>query len=266
MEEGSQIFLLLKCLIKNCFNGNLKSRFPMQPERERILSIVLNGPSVNRTIHYLDKDKTDIMMANYAPLTPLYKDLNPQYVCIADSYFKKNTKRNRMLWEELEKTKNKVTIFLPHYLKRQGFFSAKGLTVRYIFSPMGIRKYDGFSYRLLEKNLLAPIYYNVAIMCIYVGIQLGYKKINLYGADEDFMKELSVDKNNKVMRESVHYYGKETFCENTLHKFDMEMMMYMAYMTFNGLKKMKQYAEKENVKIVNMSDSSWIDFFKRFKE
>lgn len=164
------------------------------------------------------------------------------------------------------KDKKQSNHFFAALFKTSGFFSAKGLTVRYIFSPMGIRKYDGFSYRLLEKNLLAPIYYNVAIMCIYVGIQLGYKKINLYGADEDFMKELSVDKNNKVMRESVHYYGKETFCENTLHKFDMEMMMYMAYMTFNGLKKMKQYAEKENVKIVNMSDSSWIDFFKRFKE
>lgn len=263
--EKNEYYSFLRNLVKDYFNGNVKERLALQPPKKKNLSIVLNGPSVNWTIQYLNKDESDVMMANYAPLTPLFKELNPQYICFADTLLGKYTKKNLMLRDELKEAGDKLTIFLPHYLKDKKIYSDKKLNIKYVYSPKEIRRYDIFSYRFLEENIAAPVYYNVAVMCMYVGIQLGYKRINLYGADEDFMKELSVDKQNRVMRNSVHYYGKETFCENTYHKFDMEAMMYMGYMTFRELKKLKRYAIKEKVKIVNMSDVSWIDFFERFE-
>ena len=38
----------------------------------------------------------------------------------------------------------------------------------------------------------------------------------------------------------------------------------MMYRIFNGLKRLKRYAVKEKVRIVNMSDDSWVDCFPRY--
>ena len=162
------------------------------------------------------------------------------------------------------KTADIVTIFLPSYFNKQTFLPTDKLNIKYVFSLYGISRYDFYSHKLMEKNFLAPAYNNVVIMCLYVGIQLGYKKIYLYGADENFLKQITVDQRNRVMRECVHYYGSEMMCENKKHGSDMEIMTYMMYRIFNGLKRLKRYAAKEKVRIVNMSDDSWIDCFPRY--
>ena len=254
----------IQYIIKSICNGEIKNRLPIQYDKKRTLSIVLNGPSVNWTVKYLDKRETDVMMVNDAPLTPLFKELEPKYVCLADPYYNKKIKRNLVLRDALIKSNNKVTIFMPHML-RKGIFDTKQLKVRYIFTPdIYLEDFD-IPHRLLEKNLITPFLQNVAIMCIYVGIQLGYKKISIYGLDADFLKDLTVDKTNRTIKKDVHYYGIETFCLNEDRGLDMTEMIYTTYIMFRILKELKEYAVKENVQIVNMSDISWIDFFERFK-
>ena len=140
MEEHNRYYLFLKYLIKSYLNGNIRKRLPLQNKKEKALSIVLNGPSVNRTIQHLNKEETDIMMANYAPLTSLYKQLKPKYICFADLYFKKNNEKNRMLWNELAKSGDRVTVFLPHFFRKPNFVD-KNLNIQYIFSPTQITKY-----------------------------------------------------------------------------------------------------------------------------
>ncbi len=256
----------LKCIIKSCLNGEIKDRLPIASANKRTLSIVLNGPSVNRTIKYLDSKETDIMMVNGAPITPLYKELNPKYMCFCDAAFAKKSNRTLKIRRELLQSKEKPMIFLPHYLKGQNIYSGGCLNVKFVFSPHVTSQYNVYSHRLMRMNLMAPSYNNVAIMCLHVGIQLGYKKIYLYGADENFVRDIVVDKNNRVMRIDRHYYGEEKICENRMHGFDMEIMMYMMYMIFKGLKQLKRYAQEENVRIMNMSDDSWIDCFERFEK
>lgn len=256
----------LKYIIKSCLNGEIKERLPIASANKRTLSIVLNGPSVNRTIKYLDSKETDIMMVNAAPITPLYKELHPKYMCFCDAAFTKKSVRNLKIKEELLQSKEKPMIFLPHYLKKQNIYSDGCLNVKFVFSPNVLGQYSVYSHQLMRMNLMAPSYNNVAIMCLYVGIQLGYKKINLYGADENFVRDIVVDKNNKVMRIDRHYYGEEKVCENRMHGFDMEIMMYMMYMIFKGFKQLKRYGQEENVRIMNMSDDSWIDCFERFEK
>ena len=265
MYEKLIWFIWLKYVIKSFFKGELKERLVLQPANGKSLSIVVNGPSVNRTIQYLKPGETDVMMVNNAPLTPLYKELCPKYVCFSDSEFLEENKRNFSIRTELMKTADKVTIFLPSYFIKQTFFPADQLNIKYVFSLFGTStRYNFYSYKLMEKNFLAPAYNNVVIMCLYVGIQLGYKKIYLYGADENFLKQITVDQRNRVMRENVHYYGSEMMCENKKHGADMEIMTYMMYRIFNGLKRLKKYAAKENVRVINMSDDSWVDCFPRY--
>lgn len=255
----------VRYILESFINGDLRERISLQPAKDKALSLVLNGPSVKRTVKYLDPNKTDVMMVNLAPLTPLYHDLKPKYLCICDSCYTKKKKRNYLLRDELLKTSEDITIFLPHFLKGKNLFSETNLKVKYIFSPTGLSDYDVISYKLMEKNLMVPEYNNICIMAIYVAIQLGYKKIYLYGADENFVKEMEVDDNNRITRRDDHYYGKGTMCESAEHRYDMETMMYMMYRILNGLKKLRNYAEKENVRIINMSDDSWVDCFKRYK-
>lgn len=257
----------MRYILESYIKGDTKERLVLQPAKKKELSLVLNGPSAKRTVKYLDPEKTDVMMVNLAPLTPLYKELKPKYLCICDSCYTKKMKRNFSLKNELLKMNEDITIFLPHYLKDQNIFSKTNLKIKYVFSPTGLTfaGYDVISYKLMEKNLMVPEYNNICIMAIYVAIQLGYKKIYLYGADENFVKEMTVDDNNRIMRRDDHYYGKGVMCESAEHGYDMEIMMYMMYRIFNGLKKLKKYADKENVSIINMSDDSWIDCFKRYK-
>lgn len=247
-------------IFRDYIEGNLKERFPMQPSRQRSLSIILNGPSLEKSLKHLNREKTDVCMVNYAVLTELYEKIRPEYICLASSNFFVLNKKIYNFYKRIEEINPEQIIFYPSYVKTASL-NRKKIRFKRIYTTDKLYDISKYSVKLLEKNLLAPFFINVGIMALYAGIQMGYKKINLYGADFSYFKSYSVNDDLKVEIEDSHFYGKRRLIlPNNMH---MELQnLQQAYSQFYII---KRYAEAEHVKIVNMSDESMLDCFERYK-
>lgn len=77
----------ISSVLRDFMTGSLKERLSLQKPRDRALSILLNGPSLSKTLKYLDRDKTDVCMVNFAISTELYEQMKPEFICLADPVF-----------------------------------------------------------------------------------------------------------------------------------------------------------------------------------
>lgn len=103
-------------------------------------------------------------------------------------------------------------------------------------------------------------------MAIYALLNLGYKKINLYGVDHSFLKDLCVNNNNQLCIIENHFYGNKfrIFPPRPDGRiWHMKDFVYDKYLTFKEHEIMADYAKYLDAEIINCTKSSWIDAYKR---
>ena len=113
-----------------------------------------------------------------------------------------------------------------------------------------------------------------------LGINLGFKKIFVAGADHSWLKELFVTELNEVLLSQKHFYDKETLNEETDKNKPTPKPMYLGgtgqtrklhevllkfYYSFRSYWDIKNYAEALSVSILNITPGSYIDAFERQK-
>ncbi len=246
-------------------SGEINSRLPIQKDNGKELSIILNGPSLNMSLKYLDPNNTDIMMVNHAIELELYEKLKPLYVCFADPNLFVPSKNNYKLYKRIAEINKKTILFYPSTNKNVIMIKGREMNIRSVFATEQIVGMDAYSPKLLEQNLISPYFINVGIMALYVGIQLGYKRIVLYGADLSMFKALSVNEKLEIEQGSTHFYNDQKLNLTRIFRrgYDMTYEMRTWYETFSQFKLLSKYAEHENVKILNMSKESMLDCFEK---
>lgn len=251
----------LSSISRDIMIGNIKERLPMQKPKDRPLSILLNGPSLNDSLKYLEREKTDVCMVNHAITKELYVQMKPEYVCLADpNFFIMNRKMIYDFYKRIDEINPEQIIFYPSYAKLESIKKGRKQFKR-VYRPEVPFDPDRYSVKLLEKNLMAPSFINVGIMAIYVGIQLGYKKIFLHGADINDFKNFVVNKNLKVEMIDSHFYGDVKVGVEG----NMDMLVRCLQREFSQFYILSRYAKAEHVKIINMSNESMLDCFERYK-
>lgn len=223
------------------------------------IHVVMNGPSLVDSKKYIKELGGDIMMCNGAPCTDDFAELMPQYVCFADALFGCET----------EKIAQDVSKAL-----KQNEFSGK-VIISASVNPKMFKDYDlsivndypAFvediqkkSY-LLKKNIICPPFRTVAIMALYIAIQLGYSTIYLHGTDMNMIKSLYVDENNECYYWDEHFYNNE---KKKIKNVYSRILQY--YTSWQGFMMLKKYSDTVGVKIMNMSNISLVDIFDRYKE
>ena len=53
-------------------------------------------------------------------------------------------------------------------------------------------------FKYFKYNIYSPKMHNVMIKTLYVALNLGFKKISIFGLDHNFLQEIFIDKNNFV--------------------------------------------------------------------
>ncbi len=247
-------------------SGEINGRLPLQNDNGKKLSIILNGPSLNMSLKYLDPNNTDIMMVNHAIELELYEKLKPIYVCFADPNLFIPSKSNYKLYRRIAEINKKTILFYPSTNKNVIMIKGKEINIRSVFATERIMGREVYSPKLLEQNLISPYFINVGIMALYVGIQLGYKKIILYGADLSMFKALLVNEKLEIEQESTHFYTDQKLNLSRIFRrgYDMAYEMQTWHETFLQFKIVSEYAKYENVEILNMSKESMLDCFEKF--
>lgn len=262
-----KIEIYIKIIIRNIIrilNGYGSFRLKKNKNTGKAVHVIVNGPSLNETVHFVDELPGDVIMVNFAPTTDLFFEHKPQILCFADPNFFDNQTEAEEVFGNIEKADYDCKIVFSDFLVNKYHGTSKKIQV-YGANTISSSKEsdDKLKYWLYKKNYMMPTCMTVAVMALYVAIQFGYETVYLHGNDFTYLHCLNVDKKNNVIFKDEHYYG--TIERNlTQEGSNMKSELRALYYCMKGYNEVADYAKNQKVKIYNMCPTSMIDVFEKY--
>lgn len=249
----------------------------------RRMAILGNGPSLKEQLPCLiaqrEWEKADMLAVNFFALSEEFSVIKPKYYLISDPMFFRragHSERIDALYKALaERITWPMTLYVQYY-NPEHFDYGKAIghnpnicIVRFhsiVFR--GFRKVEFWCYR---RGLGSGNFGTVVQNGEFIGIQLGYKHIDLYGVDHTLLDGLCVDDKNRLCRTQSHYYDttppapEPIYVNATNPPRPYSMHSYLAETAelFRGHEVLRDWARDEGVRIVNHSRGSMIDAYER---
>jgi hypothetical protein len=124
---------------------------------------------------------------------------------------------------------------------------------------------------LYKYQIGIPHAQNVLVAAIYLGIEIGFKKIYLMGADHSWHEELIVSKDNIVCFKPKRFSDKEEASlvpflmhDKSTRAAKMHEIFDAFTKVFVGYHNLEEYSQYRDVKILNASKKTYIDAFERY--
>ena len=238
---------------------------PKISEKNGNVLILGNGPSVIKEQVLKKRNQLEVIAVN-----KIYQDfdffskLKPEKLCFVDQVFFNSKK------EEITKLLNLIS-WPIEVITLIGFDyqTIQNKNVKFIFINTNYIdiKSRKIQFKLFKNNMANPGYQNVINSALYYAISAKYNNIFIYGVDNDWHRELTIDNECNLIRNYRHFYGTVTEVINIEKKFiNYSLFTNYIYFYFNNLvifSKLKSYANNENIKIFNLSLDSYLDMFQK---
>ena len=240
-----------------------------------------NGPSLNKTIDQYKSflNDKDLICVNHFPISDYYELLKPRYfmtsapdLWLDDIDEKFVIASNRLFKAIAEKTIWNLDLYIPYEAKkyyrwRNHLKDNKSINIIY-YNNVAVEGWRCFRHFFFKRNIGMPRPHNIMIPSIFNAINLGYKRIYLWGVDHSWLKDISVDENNNALINQKHFYDYDSSKETTLDKKGkgarkLYEILHKFMLAFKGYFILREYAEWRNVKIINQTKGSFIDAFER---
>ncbi len=242
--------------------------------------ILGNGPSLKPFIEEnIEKiSKYDIIAVNHFAISEHYTELKPKfYIAIAFDLFLDNVMphfieaSNKLFNAIADKTDWELNFFISSAAKnhlRWQQILAKNKNIEIIYLNLTpIEGFRSFVFRNFNKAKGMPRPHNVMVPAIFIAIKLTNKNVFLSGVDHSWLRELHVDNDNKVLFYNQHFYDKDIKAK----QFDYSGQRYMKlHEILNTMSKafesyhiLQEYAEYKQIKIINLTQNSYIDAFEK---
>ena len=268
--------LFLKILTFN--NLNLDSN----TSKKRNTIIICNGPSLSDSISWIQKKRksSDLYVSHYFARYKLFFKLKPEFYIFVDSLFWRKDvhtnykKENEKLFDILEKINWKMVIIVPSNglksLRKR--IKNKNITFQNIvYCPKNFNS-ESLTLFCLKKKIISPICSSAAVLALWHAILRDRKNIFLFGVDFSQFKEFSVDQiTNEVTIENTHFY-KNSEAENSINKrkkfrrFQLHMSLYKISVSFYQMYLLSRLALIKDIKVINGSRNSYLNYFPRLKK
>lgn len=288
-----KILSILKGIFLNIlsiFNVLLQSDFfcndlkKIKIEKFDELIIIGNGPSLTESfkenINFFSGKS--IACVNEFAISEYFGIVKPDFYIFFDSaYWSKNPSSeirytNEQVYQLFkEKVSWPMTIIIPLLAKQWNWFMDlpklnKNIKICYV-NWTRVECSKSLRNFLYSKNLAMPRIVNVLINALILGINMGYKKIFLVGADHSWHETIFLGKDNVVYWKSEQFYSKNSLSlkpafkdpEET-KKYKMHELLHVLSLTFEGHQQVAEYAEFAGAKIYNVSKKSYIDAYERY--
>ena len=245
-------------------SGNAKSR----------LLILGNGPSLRTTIEnqsdYLKSH--DSMAVNFAANTPEFRELRPKYYILMDPVFFSAPGVDSnvdTLWHNLKAAEWDMTLIVPRRQRRHAEQALNGSVRILTFNDIGLEGHPSLTNLLYRLRLGMPRPRNVLIPAIMCGLWLGYKDIEVFGADHSWMQTLSVTDDNCVVSVQPHFYSdneaEKARVTAVYRDIPLHSIVESFAIAFRGYHSIAGYARRIGANITNRTPGSMIDAFPRRK-
>jgi hypothetical protein len=256
---------------RSLMNSNKKFKNSNKSDR---CFIVGNGPSLKKMNLGLLKEEIVFTVNNIMNDIDIYESLNSDYHVIIDpEYFKlsNDVPEDRVQIDLLKKInyKDKNPICITSYEGKETFLKNKideVLDLNYLYQHKNIT--DNYSSIIgMDKNF--PSSQNVIQCAIFSAMYMGFKEIFLIGCDMTsvFVSFEYDEEGERAILSNRHAYE---YSENELksmlkscEKYDNEFILDEYARNFKIFKKIRKYANKNNVSIVNAGVGGGLDVFPR---
>lgn len=256
-----------------------KVHIPYSPENcHRRLYILVNGPSLTNDIEdylYAFRDD-DALCVNHMANSPLYSKIKPRYYAIIyPGFFLEEENKGALIQTTIEHlvslTDWEMKLIIPSWVRPENSFinrisQNKKIRVLYI-NCFDFRGFNFIKDILRNHQIISFPCYNVLSTALFAGICLGYKEINILGADHNYHQNIRVDENNYVIRSDLHFYD-DKYEDVVLRWPDgrpitMHEQFQSLANAFHEYEEIANYAKKKSVKIYNLTLTSGIDAFEK---
>lgn len=272
---GSLVTTLIRLLLLSKWQVRL-----MDPENQECV-ILANGPSLGHMIqsHQWFLEGKDLICVNHFPTTEFYPLLKPQYYVTSapdlwlddiDTFF---VKQSNGLFNEMNKGTSWPLVFhIPYEARKfqrwQDLLRTNPDIKIVYYNNTPVEGWAWFRHLCFRLNLGMPRPHNVLIPCLTHAINMGYKKIYLWGADHSWLSEISVNNSNEVLINQKHFYDQQSTVGKPLDKRgvgerNMPELLTKFVHAFNGYFVLKQYANSRGISVLNATPGSFIDAFER---
>jgi len=278
-ESFTLLFQTIFSFIKIVLLSNYFTRLKDKKLKDGKCVILANGPCLIKDLEinneFISGHKK--FCVNFFALSEEYEKIKPDYYVLAapEFWLEKTTEffksqRKKLIDNLLNKTNWQMSLLIPFKAKNSLLVNSikKNNNIQIIYynnTPIeGFQKIINWLFKL---NLGMPRPHNVLIPSIFLALNIGFKKIYIFGADHSWHEEIKIDENNKVTVNHEHFYDKN---EQRMPMYKLDGKEYYLHdifrklhFAFKGYFILRDYAYFLNAKIYNASSKSYIDAFER---
>lgn len=270
-------------VVKEDFHNYIKRSGAIDMARSKCVAILGNGPSLKRELPQLIAQRAweekDILAVNFFALSEEFALIKPKYYVISDPMFFRKAgygERVQELYKALaEKVSWPMKLYMQYYNPEHfDYRSAIGHNPNIEIVPFhsivfhGFRSVEFWCYR---RGLGSGNFGTVIQNGEFIALQLGYRRIELYGVDHTLLDGLMVDEKNRVCRRKSHYYDSEQSpaepiyynATNPPRPYTMSEYLSETAELFRGHEVLRDFSEKCGAEIINRTAHSMIDAYTR---
>ncbi len=245
------------------------------------LVILGNGPSLKSFLeNHRDfwQDKY-LMAVNHFSETEFFAHVRPRlYTVSAPEYWLPDVeddfleKRQRIFESLAAKTGWTLDFFIPVPARKNPWWKKVLETNPHIqihfYNTMPVEGFWSFRNFLMDRKCGMPRPHNVIITALMNAIWSGWKTIYLIGAEHNWLKDVSIDEQNRVYLTLRYFYNEQNaqpVIIKNLGKGQRKLheILEKFYWSFKGYHDIRRWAEPKGVRIINITPGSWIDAFER---
>lgn len=275
---------ILNILIVFVFNIKYifkKTCFPVK--KVDSIQILGNGPSLKDDIPKVleTRENSAVMVVNSFAATELYEQLKPEYYVIVDPAFFEHPTNDRIKKVQektanalIEKTNWDLNLLVPYQAKKSSFIkrvrSSSDLISVFYFNNIpvigGSQKMNTF---LFKKGFANPLFQNVLICGLFIGVKMKFKNIFLWGADHSWHEDFKLSDDNFIYTPDKHFYDTPDKNNYFIHAHDngtpkkVHEEFFVVARTFAVYHSIEHYSKAVGSEVFNLSSKTWIDAFKR---
>ena len=248
-------------------------------ERRPTMAVLGNGPSLKGELEELLRDPAarDFMAVNFFAEDERFMVLWPAYYVLSDPmFFRLTSLRGRI--EQFYRTLNErvtwpMNLYVQYYNPEHFDYRAH-LTnplIRIVrFHTITYYGFRAVRHWLFNHGLGSGNFGTVVQVGELIALQLGYRRVELYGVDHTLLEGLTVDGENRLCRADRHFYDDDTTPHlkpmmQKVPEVPYTMAVYLQEVAdlFRGHELLRDYADSLGAEIVNCTRSSMIDAYRR---
>ena len=275
-RTGETLLALIKIIFLSGFRPGIRYQ-----QRKNDCVVLVNGPSLNILVdNHRDflKDRK-VFCVNFFPLTPLYEQLKPEYFIISapelwlEDVDEVYVEKSRQTFDSLNtKTSWPLKLLIPFAAKTSGSWKSRIASNRFIeviyYNDTGIEGFRNLVFWFYKRKLAIPRPHNVLVPALMNAINLGYRKIYLWGAENDQFKDITVTQDNIALISQKHFYDKAGVTPKTMKKLGkgqrkVHEILHKFMLSFEAYHVINDYAVSRGARIINQTPGSMIDAFER---